>query len=70
MAVVVEYVADLVKVPAADVEKYMLVGRPAEYHRQQVREALWADGWTSSPWPCDVPTGPRTGVVRTTRPTP
>ncbi|MFE2442277.1 DUF4158 domain-containing protein [Streptomyces sp. NPDC059426] len=36
----VEYVADLVKVPATDFAKYMLVGRTAEYHRRQIREAL------------------------------
>ncbi|MEU0389153.1 Tn3 family transposase [Streptomyces chartreusis] len=36
----VEYVADLVKVPATDFAKYTLVGRTAEYHRKQIREAL------------------------------
>ncbi|GHH14936.1 hypothetical protein GCM10018780_56080 [Streptomyces lanatus] len=36
----VEYVADLVKVPATDFTKYTLVGRTAEYHREQIREAL------------------------------
>ncbi|MFE9500717.1 DUF4158 domain-containing protein [Streptomyces collinus] len=36
----VEYVADLVKVPAPDFAKYTLVGRTAEYHRKQIREAL------------------------------
>ncbi|MFF2901793.1 DUF4158 domain-containing protein [Streptomyces sp. NPDC057966] len=36
----VEYVADLVKVPATDLAKYTLVGRTAEYHRKQIREAL------------------------------
>jgi hypothetical protein len=36
----VEYVADLVKVPATDFAKYLLVGRTAEYHRKQIREAL------------------------------
>ncbi|AJF63792.1 hypothetical protein SVTN_04440 [Streptomyces vietnamensis] len=36
----VEYVADPVKVPAADSAKYTLVGRTAEYHRKQIREAL------------------------------
>ncbi|MEU6404988.1 DUF4158 domain-containing protein [Streptomyces sp. NPDC046985] len=36
----VEYAADLVKVPATDFAKYMLVGRTAEYHRKQIREAL------------------------------
>jgi hypothetical protein len=36
----VEYVAGLVKVPAADFAKYSLSGRTAEYHRAQVREAL------------------------------
>lgn len=36
----VEYVAGLVKVPAADFAKYALVGRTAEYHRKQIREAL------------------------------
>jgi Transposase. len=36
----VDYVADLVKVPAADFAKYTLVGRTAEYHRKQIREAL------------------------------
>ncbi|MFD6274698.1 hypothetical protein ACFWFI_03820 [Streptomyces sp. NPDC060209] len=30
----------LVKVPAADFAKYTLVGRTAEYHRKQIREAL------------------------------
>ena len=39
-SVAVEYVADLVKVPAADFAKYTLVGRTAEYHRKQIREAL------------------------------
>ncbi|MFI1979024.1 Tn3 family transposase [Streptomyces wedmorensis] len=38
--VAVEYVADLVKVPATDFAKYALVGRTAEYHRKQIREAL------------------------------
>ncbi|MFI0770838.1 Tn3 family transposase [Streptomyces sp. NPDC021218] len=38
--VAVEYVAGLVKVPAADFAKYSLTGRTAEYHRAQVREAL------------------------------
>ncbi|MGA5207860.1 DUF4158 domain-containing protein [Streptomyces variegatus] len=36
----VDYVADLVKVPATDFAKYTLVGRSAEYHRKQIREAL------------------------------
>ncbi|MGW7260688.1 Tn3 family transposase [Streptomyces sp. NPDC054834] len=36
----VEYIAGLVKVPAADFAKYSLTGRTAEYHRAQVREAL------------------------------
>ncbi|MFI8186509.1 DUF4158 domain-containing protein [Actinacidiphila glaucinigra] len=36
----VQYVADLVKVPATDFTKYTLVGRNAEYHRKQIREAL------------------------------
>ncbi|MEV6227525.1 hypothetical protein AB0L88_06510 [Saccharopolyspora shandongensis] len=36
----VECVASLVKVPAADFAKYTLVGRTAEYHRKQIREAL------------------------------
>ncbi|NVK79391.1 Tn3 family transposase [Streptomyces morookaense] len=36
----VEYVADLVKVPATDFTKYTLIGRTAEYHRKQIREAL------------------------------
>ncbi|MFH8628023.1 Tn3 family transposase [Streptomyces vietnamensis] len=36
----VEYVADLVKVPATGFSKYTLVGRTAEYHRKQIREAL------------------------------
>jgi hypothetical protein len=36
----VEYVAVLVKVPSGDFEKYTLVGRTAEYHRKQIREAL------------------------------
>ncbi|MGW5927026.1 carboxylesterase family protein [Streptomyces anulatus] len=36
----VEYVADLVKVPATDFAKYTLSGRTAEYHRKQIREAL------------------------------
>ncbi|GAA2332765.1 DUF4158 domain-containing protein [Streptomyces violaceusniger] len=36
----VEYVADLVKVPATDFATYTLVGRTAEYHRKQIREAL------------------------------
>ncbi|WP_242613926.1 DUF4158 domain-containing protein [Actinomadura roseirufa] len=36
----VEYVAGLVKVPAEDFTKYALVGRTAEYHRKQIREAL------------------------------
>ncbi|MFH9727776.1 DUF4158 domain-containing protein [Streptomyces sp. NPDC017254] len=36
----VEYVADLVKVPATDFTKYTLVGRAAEYHRKQIRETL------------------------------
>ncbi|MFG3017550.1 DUF4158 domain-containing protein [Streptomyces sp. NPDC048254] len=36
----VEYVADLVKVPATVFAKYTLVGRTAEYHRKQIREAL------------------------------
>ncbi|MEU6688112.1 DUF4158 domain-containing protein [Streptomyces sp. NPDC046832] len=36
----VDYVADLVKVPATDFAKYTLVGRTAEYHRKQIREAL------------------------------
>jgi hypothetical protein len=36
----VEYVAGLVKVPATDFAKYTLVGRTAEYHRKQIREAL------------------------------
>lgn len=36
----VEYLADLVKVPATDFAKYTLVGRTAEYHRKQIREAL------------------------------
>ncbi|MET9859521.1 DUF4158 domain-containing protein [Streptomyces smyrnaeus] len=36
----VEYVADLVQVPATDFAKYTLVGRTAEYHRKQIREAL------------------------------
>ncbi|MGW9030855.1 DUF4158 domain-containing protein [Streptomyces sp. NPDC055722] len=36
----VEYVADLVKVPATDFAKYTLVGRTAEYHRKQIRDAL------------------------------
>lgn len=35
----VEYV-DLVKVPATDFAKYTLVGRTAEDHRKQIREAL------------------------------
>lgn len=35
----VEYVAELVGVPAADFAKYTLVGRTAEYHRKQIREA-------------------------------
>ncbi len=36
----VEFVARLVKVPATDFAKYPLVGRTAEYHRKQIREAL------------------------------
>lgn len=36
----VEYVADLVKVPAAEFAKYAFTGRTAEYHRKQIREAL------------------------------
>ncbi|WP_189264462.1 DUF4158 domain-containing protein [Streptomyces fuscichromogenes] len=36
----VKYVADLVKVPATDFEKYTLVGRTAEYHRKQIRKTL------------------------------
>ncbi|MFJ4910101.1 DUF4158 domain-containing protein [Streptomyces sp. NPDC093249] len=36
----VEYVAGLVKVVATDFVKYTLVGRTAEYHRKQIREAL------------------------------
>jgi len=36
----VEYVAELVKVPAADFAGYSLNGRTAEYHRAQIREAL------------------------------
>ncbi|KOV38377.1 hypothetical protein ADK60_02360 [Streptomyces sp. XY431] len=36
----VEYVADLVKVEATGFAKYTLVGRTAEYHRKQIREAL------------------------------
>ncbi|WP_220213237.1 DUF4158 domain-containing protein [Streptomyces shenzhenensis] len=36
----VEFVAGLVKVPATDFAKYPLVGRIAEYHRKQIREAL------------------------------
>ncbi|MCM2416572.1 DUF4158 domain-containing protein [Streptomyces sp. RKAG293] len=36
----VEYVADLVKVPASDFAKYALVSRTAEYHHRQIREAL------------------------------
>ncbi|MFD7490812.1 DUF4158 domain-containing protein [Streptomyces sp. NPDC059832] len=36
----VEYVAELVKVPAAVFAKYTLVGRTAEYHRKQIRKAL------------------------------
>lgn len=36
----VEYVADLVKVPATNFAKYTVVGRTAEYHRKQIREAL------------------------------
>lgn len=36
----VEYVAGLVKVPATDFAKCTLVGRTAEYHRKQIREAL------------------------------
>ncbi|MEE1752928.1 DUF4158 domain-containing protein [Streptomyces sp. SP18CS02] len=36
----VEYVAELVKVQATDFAKYTLVGRTAEYHRKQIREAL------------------------------
>jgi TnpA family transposase len=36
----VEYVAELVKVPAAEFTKYSLTGRTAEYHRKQIREAL------------------------------
>ncbi|WP_157431140.1 DUF4158 domain-containing protein [Actinomadura macra] len=36
----VEYVAELVKVPATDFAKYTLVGRTAEHHRKQIREAL------------------------------
>lgn len=36
----VEYIAGLVKVPAADFAKCSLTGRTAEYHRAQVREAL------------------------------
>jgi hypothetical protein len=36
----VEYVADLVKVPATDFTKYTLVGRTGEYHRKQIREAM------------------------------
>ncbi|MFJ7416941.1 DUF4158 domain-containing protein [Streptomyces sp. NPDC098077] len=39
-SVAVEYVTDLVKVPATDFAKYTLVGRTAEYHRKQIREAL------------------------------
>ncbi|MFI2235628.1 DUF4158 domain-containing protein [Streptomyces chrestomyceticus] len=35
----VEYVADLVKVSATDFAKYTLIGRTAEYHRKQIREA-------------------------------
>ncbi|MGW0883566.1 DUF4158 domain-containing protein [Streptomyces sp. NPDC002671] len=35
-----EYVAGLVKVPAADFAKYSLTGRTVEYHRAQIREAL------------------------------
>ncbi|MFF8730983.1 DUF4158 domain-containing protein [Streptomyces sp. NPDC015171] len=38
--VAVEYVANLVKVPATDFAKYRLVGRTVEYHRKQIREAL------------------------------
>ncbi|MDP9843186.1 hypothetical protein J2853_002397 [Streptosporangium lutulentum] len=36
----VDYVAGLVKVPAAEFAKYALTGRTAEYHRKQIREAL------------------------------
>ncbi|MEU6540514.1 DUF4158 domain-containing protein [Streptomyces sp. NPDC047000] len=36
----VEFVAGLVKVPATDFAKYTLIGRTAEYHRKQIREAL------------------------------
>ncbi|MFJ4777941.1 DUF4158 domain-containing protein [Streptomyces sp. NPDC088762] len=36
----VEYVADLVKVPATDFAKYLLVGQTSEYHRKQICEAL------------------------------
>ncbi|WP_218184321.1 DUF4158 domain-containing protein [Streptomyces sp. PKU-EA00015] len=36
----VEYVADLVKVPATDFAEYAFTGRTAEYHRKQIREAL------------------------------
>ncbi|WP_265568637.1 DUF4158 domain-containing protein [Streptomyces hygroscopicus] len=35
-----EYVADLVRVPAAEFAKYAFTGRTAEYHRNQIREAL------------------------------
>ncbi|MFF9819482.1 DUF4158 domain-containing protein [Streptomyces sp. NPDC014006] len=36
----VEYLADLVKLPATDFPKHTLVGRTAKYHRKQIREAL------------------------------
>ncbi|MFJ4866667.1 DUF4158 domain-containing protein [Streptomyces sp. NPDC088748] len=36
----IEYVADLVKVPAAEFAKCAFTGRTAEYHRKQIREAL------------------------------
>ncbi|MGW0614766.1 DUF4158 domain-containing protein [Streptomyces sp. NPDC002788] len=39
----VEYVADLVKVPATGFARYTLVGRTAEYHRKQIRMP-WGSG--------------------------
>lgn len=36
----VDYVAGLVKVPASEFASYALIGRTAEYHRAQIRQAL------------------------------
>jgi hypothetical protein len=55
----VEYVADLVKVPATVFAKYTLVGRTSEYHRKQIREALPAP---RSPAGAADPTGPAKAV--------